>query len=179
MRYTGMVSDRSVAGAVLRDARKRAGLSQVELAGRAGVTQSVISAYESGHRQPSLPTLAALVEAAGFDLEVRVRRQSAGLARLTGPVGRRVRQCHRELVPVAAAHGVANLRVFGSVARGQDRQDSDVDLLADLPAGLGLLGLARVAQELEAIVGAPVDLVPAADLKDDVRQRAERDLVAL
>lgn len=180
MRYTGgVVNDRSTAGSVLRDARRRAGLSQVELAGRAGVTQSVISAYESGHRQPSLPTLATLVEAAGFDLEVSVRRQPGRLARLTGPVGRNVRQRRRELVAAAAAHGVANLRVFGSVARGQDHPDSDVDLLADLPRGMGLLGLGRVAEELEAIVGAPVDLVPAADLKPDVRQRAERDLVAL
>jgi predicted nucleotidyltransferase len=44
---------------------------------------------------------------------------------------------------------------------------------------MGLLGLGRVAEELEAIVGVPVDLVPAADLKPDVRQRAERDLVHL
>ncbi len=180
MRYTGgVVNDRSAAGTVLRDARRRAGLSQVELARRAGVTQSVISAYESGHRQPSLPTLAALVDAAGCDLEVSVRRQPGRLASLTGPVGRRVRQRRRELVAAAAAHGVANLRVFGSVARGQDRQDSDVDLLADFPPGMGLLGLGRVAEELEAIVGAPVDLVPAGDLKPDVRQRAERDLVEL
>jgi len=180
MRYTaGVVNDRPAAGAVLREARRRAGLSQVQLAGRAGVTQSVISAYESGHRQPSLPTLAALVEAAGFDLEVNVRQQPGRLVRLTGPVGRQVRQRRRELVAAAAAHGVANLRVFGSVARGQDRPDSDVDLLADLPPGMGLLGLGRVAEALEAIVGAPVDVVPAADLKPDVRQRAERDLVAL
>jgi len=108
-----------------------------------------------------------------------VRRQPGRLARLTGPVGRRVRQRRRELVAAAAAHGVASLRVFGSVAR-QDCQDSDVDLLADLPPGMGLLGrLGRVAGELHAIVGVPVDLAPAADLKPDVRQRAERDLVAL
>ena len=42
-----------MAGTLLRQARKRAGLSQVDLASRANVTQSVISAYESGQRQPS------------------------------------------------------------------------------------------------------------------------------
>ena len=57
-------------GALLRRARTGAGLSQAELAARAGVTQSVISAYESGHRQPALPTLAALIEAAGYELSV-------------------------------------------------------------------------------------------------------------
>jgi uncharacterized protein len=167
------------AGALLRRARTGARLSQTELAARAGVTQSVISAYESGHRQPALATLAALVEAAGYELSVNVRRRPGRLGRLSGPIGRRVRRSRRELVAAAAAHGVTNLRVFGSVARGQDRADSDVDLLADLPPGMGLLGLGRVQAELETILGSPVDLVPAGDLKPGVRARAEADLVAL
>jgi uncharacterized protein len=168
-----------MAGTLLRQARKSAGLSQVELAARADVTQSVISAYESGHRQPAIPTLAMLVEATGHELVVGVRRQPRRLGRLTGPIGRRVRRRRRDLVAAAAAHGVSNLRVFGSVARGEDRPDSDVDLLADLPPGMGLFGLGRVQDELEALLGVRVDLVPAGDLKPDVRARAERDLVAL
>jgi predicted nucleotidyltransferase len=44
---------------------------------------------------------------------------------------------------------------------------------------MGLFGLGRVQADLEAILGAPVDLVPAEDLKPDVRPRAERELVAL
>jgi uncharacterized protein len=167
------------AAALLRQARLRAGLSQVELAARAGVTQSVVSAYESGHRQPSLPTLAALVEAADHDLVTEVRRQPRRLSKLSGPVGRRVRRRRHELVAAAAAHGVSRLRVFGSVARGQDQPDSDVDLLADLPAGISLFGLARLQADLESILGTRVDLVPAADLKPEVRTRVERDLVAL
>jgi len=174
-----VVSQRSAAGAVLRDARRRAGLSQVELARRAGVTQSVISAYESGSRQPAVPTLAALVDAAGYELVMDLRQQPARLSKLSGPVGRRVRRRRDDLIAAAAAHGVQNLRVFGSVARGQDRPDSDVDLLADLPAGLSLSGLARVQAELEAIIGALVDLVPAQDLKPGVRTRVEEELVAL
>ena len=56
IRYTqGVDPELAMAGVLLRQARKRAGLSQVDLADRAGVTQSVISAYESGQRQPSLP----------------------------------------------------------------------------------------------------------------------------
>jgi transcriptional regulator with XRE-family HTH domain len=58
------------AGALLRDARTRAGLSQTELARLAGVAQSVVSAYESGRRQPSLSTLARLVAATGSELEI-------------------------------------------------------------------------------------------------------------
>lgn len=168
-----------IAGALLRRARAGAGLSQAELAARAGVTQSVISAYESGHRQPALPTLAALVAAADSELVVDIRRPPRRLSRLSGPVGRRVRRRRRDLVAAAAAHGVTNLRVFGSVARGTDRLGSDLDLLADLPPGMGLLGLGRVADELEAIAGTRVDLVPAGDLKPGIRARVRRDLVAL
>jgi uncharacterized protein len=139
----------------------------------------VISAYESGHRQPSIPALAALIDAAGYDLALGLRPRPTRLRRLSGPVGRRVRRHRNDLVTAAAAHGVHNLRLFGSVARGEDRPDSDVDLLADLPPGLSLFGLGRVEADLEAILGTRVDLIPAADLKPGVRARVERDLVAL
>ena len=166
-------------GTLLRQARTRAGLSQVELATQAGTTQSVISAYESGQRQPSIPALARLIEAAGFELTLGLRRQPSRLRRLSGPVGRQVRRYRQDLIAAAAAHGIQNLRVFGSVARGEDRPGSDVDLLADLPPGLSLFGLGRAEADLEAILGTRVDLVPAADLKPGVRHRIERDLVAL
>jgi hypothetical protein len=172
-------SEPVTAGTLLRQARKRAGLSQVELATQAGVTQSVISAYESGQRQPSIPALARLIEAAGFELTLGVRRPPGGLRRLSGPVGRRVRRHRQDLIATAAGHGIQNLRVVGSVARGEDRPDSDVDLLVDLPPGLSLFGLARAEADLEAILGTRVDLIPAADLKPGVRERAADDLVAL
>jgi uncharacterized protein len=156
---------------LLREARRRAGLSQTELAVRAAVTQSVISTYETGRRALALYMLAALVDASGYELTVGLRRQPPRLRRLSGPVGRRVRRLRRDLVAAAAAHGASNLRVFGSVARGQDTPDGDVDLLADLPPGLGLFGLSRLQAALEAIVGTRVDVVPAQDLKPEVRAR--------
>jgi len=152
-----MRGETATAGGLLRQARKRAGMSQAELATRAGVTQSVISAYESGQRQPSIPALARLIEATGFELSLGIQRQAGRLRRLSGPVGRRVRRHRRELIAAAAAHGIQHLRVFGSVARGEDRPDSDVDLLADLPPGLSLLGLGRAAADLEGILGTRVD----------------------
>ena len=174
-----MDSKAVTAGTLLRRARRRAGLSQAELGAQAGVTQSVISAYESGQRQPSIPALARLMEAAGFELTLGLRRPPTRLRRLSGPVGRRVRRHRQDLISAAAAHGIQNLRVFGSVARGEDRPDSDVDLLADLPPGLSLFGLARAEADLEAILGTRVDLMPAGDLKPGVREHAERELLAL
>lgn len=120
---------------MIRQVRKKAGLSQAELAARAGVTQTVISVYESGRRQPSIPALARLVEAAGFELTLDARQQPGRLHRLSGPIGQRVRRHRHDLIAAAAAHGIHHLRVFGSVARGEDRLDSDLDLLADLPPG--------------------------------------------
>jgi uncharacterized protein len=168
----------SSSGTLLREARRRAGLTQAELADRAGTTQSVISAYESDRRQPALATLAELIEATGMVLEVRVRT-SRPIDRLTGPVGRRIRRNRRPLIEAAAGHGITHLRVFGSVARGEDRPDSDVDLLADIPEGVGLLELGRAREEMERILKTRVDLVPVGDLKPEVAKRVTKDLVPL
>jgi uncharacterized protein len=164
------------AGATLRDARMRVGLTQTQLAERAGVAQSVISAYESGHRQPSLPTLTNLISATGFDLRLQLTKP---IDRLTGPLGRRIRRNRSKIRAIVAEHGAGNLRLFGSVARGEDRPDSDVDLLVDLPPGTGLLALGRLRADLEDVLDARVDLVPPGDLKPDVRRRIEPDLVTL
>jgi predicted nucleotidyltransferase len=94
-------------------------------------------------------------------------------------VGRQVRRHWEDLVSAAAAYGVTNLRVFGGVARGEDRADSDVVPLADFPPGLSLFGLGRLEADLEAILGTRVDLIPAVDLKPGARERAGSDLIAL
>lgn len=167
------------AGALLREARTASGLSQAELAAKAGVTQSVISVYESGHRQPSIPTLAGLIAATGYELHLSVGKPRQGLQRLTGPVGRRLRRRRSKVLELARGHDVRILGVFGSVARGEDRPDSDVDLLVELPAHMGLFAVARVQNELEALLGARVDLIPASGLKAGVRPAVEADLVKL
>ena len=66
-----------LAAHLLRAARVRAGLTQAELARRAGTSQPVISAYEHGRRDPSVQTLARLLAAAGADLVLRAPDRSA------------------------------------------------------------------------------------------------------
>ena len=171
------------AGGLLQAAREAAGLSQVELARRAGVTQSVISAYESGARQPSLVTIGRLVAATGAELEVRVAPAAAppspAPARPGGVLAAHVRRHRNEILAVLDRFGLSRPRLFGSAARGDDRAGSDVDLLVDVPAGVGLLTLARCQAELEEILGSPVDLVPAADLKPGAMQQILDEAVAL
>lgn len=76
-------------------------------------------------------------------------------------------------------HGVTNACIFGSVARGDDHEGSDLDLLVDFAPGTDMIDIIGIKHELEDVLGAPVDLIPRDGLKERVRARAERDLVPL
>jgi predicted nucleotidyltransferase len=138
----------------------------------------VVSAYESGSRQPSIPTLARLVKATGFELDIHLSEDLAPEL-VSGRLGGRVRRHSVELRRVLARYGLSNARLFGSVVRGEDGPDSDVDLLVDVPTGVGLVTLGRCQAELEALLGARVDLIPAADLKTRLAAEVLSEAVAL
>ena len=89
--------------------------------------------------------------------------------------------CHHraDLRAVAARHGATNLRLFGSVARGQDEPHSDVDLVVDLPETTSLLELIALRRELTELLGVPVDVVPARSLRPEVAAEIERDAIRL
>ena len=166
--------------ALLRSARTRSRLSQADLARRAGVAQSVISAYESGRREPSLRTLARLVEATGQELAVDlVATPDRTLGLPDTPLGRRLRQRRKAILRAAEQRGAHNVQVFGSVARGEDVGSSDVDLLVDLDEGVGLLGVIGLERDLTDLLGVEVDVVPAESLKPRMRERALREAVPL
>lgn len=72
---------------------------------------------------------------------------------------------HRiDVLELAAARGASRARVFGSTARGEDREGSDLDLLVDLPAGTSLLTLVALQQDLADTLGVPVDLLTEREL---------------
>ena len=77
----------------------------------------------------------------------------------------------------AAASGARDVRVFGSVARGEDDDASDVDFLVALDPGRTLLDLARLELRLEGLLGRPVDVTTEADLRGPVRAAALREAV--
>lgn len=168
------------AASTLRDARRSAGLTQVELAERSGVTQSVISAYEAGRREPSVPMLERLVEATGHRLELSLEPLPAdGRVLPSTPRGRLLRRHRSRINELAARGGARNVRVFGSVARGEDDDASDIDLMVDLDESVGLLGVIGLEQDLAELLGVKVDLAPFSSLKPAVREDAEADAIPL
>jgi predicted nucleotidyltransferase len=71
----------------------------------------------------------------------------------------RLREKRDEILSLAAKHGARNVRVFGSVARGEDRPESDVDLLVELASGHGLFDLVDLEDEIGALIQREVEVV--------------------
>jgi predicted nucleotidyltransferase len=99
--------------------------------------------------------------------------------RPSSPLGRVLARHRDEVIALALAHNVTNVRVFGSVVRGEDDATSDIDLLVDLAPGADLFDLAALDVELERLLGHPVDIVPARMLKSHVAPSALADAVEL
>jgi hypothetical protein len=77
-----------------------------------------------------------------------------------------------EILRVAAKHGARNVRLFGSVLRGEAKEGSDVDVLVHLDEHASLLDHIALMRELEELLGCPVDFV-----NDEALHRAIRDRV--
>ena len=85
-----------------------------------------------------------------------------------------VEEKREEILRIASSHGGRDVRVFGSVARGEDDQESDLDFLVELEAGRSLLDLGGLQMELETLLGRRVDVVTARGLKARIRERVLR-----
>jgi predicted nucleotidyltransferase len=84
-----------------------------------------------------------------------------------------------EILGIASRCGISHLRVFGSFARGEDRPDSDIDLLVDLEPGRSLLDLIAAKQDIEDLLGRKVDIITARSLSPHVRDSVSRDALWL
>ena len=88
-------------------------------------------------------------------------------------------QMRDAIYAVAAESGAGNVRVFGSVARGEERENSDVDFLVTLEPGRSLLDIARLEVRLERLLGRHVDVVTENSLRDCVRVTALSEAVSV
>jgi predicted nucleotidyltransferase len=95
------------------------------------------------------------------------------------PVDRRLQEKREAILGIARKHGATNVRVFGSVARGDDQATSDIDLLVSFAPGGGLLRHAALVRELEALLGRKVDVVSDKGLRPRVKDRIMKEAVAL
>src|ERR1019366_7758084 len=115
------------AATLLRVTREGSGLSQRALAARAGTSQPAVSRYESGASSPSVATLDRLLAVMGARLDLFTEGSPRRLDVRT-PRMAKLRENRARIRRAAYRRGAKNVRVFGSVARGQDRPDSDIDL---------------------------------------------------
>lgn len=91
----------------------------------------------------------------------------------TGVVPRRddILKALREAKPLLVSFGVAHVSLFGSYARDEAREDSDVDLLVEFSRPIGMFGFVRLQRELGERIGRKVELVTRAALKPQLRDR--------
>ena len=92
------------------------------------------------------------------------------------PALEELRARRAEILEIAARHGASNIRIFGSVARG-DSDPRDVDLVVELEEGRSLLDLAGLHVELEDLLGCEVDI--GTQIKPRLREQVEAEVVAL
>ena len=84
-----------------------------------------------------------------------------------------------DILRIATKHGAHNVRIFGSVARGEAGPDSDVDVLVDLEPGRSLLDHAALMIELEQLLGRRVEVATERGLRARLRDRVLREAVRL
>jgi len=89
-------------------------------------------------------------------------------------------QAHRQkILELATRHGARNVRVFGSTVRGDARPNSDIDLLVEIEAGRTLLDLIALEQDLEELLGRPVEILTDSGLSPYLQQRILAEAAAL
>ncbi len=88
-------------------------------------------------------------------------------------------QYRADILRIARSHGARRIRVFGSFARGEEHQDSDLDVLVDLEPGRDLLDIVAIKQDLEALLGRRVDVVTESAVSPYVRDAVLAEAAAL
>ena len=90
-----------------------------------------------------------------------------------------LRTKREDILQIARKYGAYNVRVFGSVARGEADEKSDIDLLVDMEKGRSLLDLIGLLMDLESLLGCKVDVVTVKGLRERIRERVLKEAIAL
>lgn len=136
---------------LVREARTDASLTQAELAGMTGMSQSTLAQIEAGKRAVSAELLEKILRAADY-------RPSVPLARYAPSISR-----------YAAKRGLDSLRAFGSVVQGTDGFESDIDLIGTPTRELSLFELADIASFTSGLTGFPIEVHADTHVPEDLR----------
>ena len=95
------------------------------------------------------------------------------------PLNELLQEKREDILRIAAKRGAYNVRVFGSVARGEADSKSDIDILVDMEPGRSLFDLGGLLMDLQDLLGHSVDVVTERGLRERIRERVLKEAVAL
>jgi predicted nucleotidyltransferase len=90
-----------------------------------------------------------------------------------------LRRRREEILAIAARHGARNVRVFGSIARGDSGPDSDIDFVVEFEPDRSLLDHGGLIMDLQDVLGCKVDVVSLHGLRDRMRARVDAESIAI
>ena len=90
-----------------------------------------------------------------------------------------LREKREAILSIANTYGASNVRVFGSVARGEADTESDIDLLVDMEPGRSLFDMGGLLMDLQEMLGYNVDIVTPQGLRDRIRDRVLKEAVTI
>ncbi|MEM9747964.1 MAG: helix-turn-helix domain-containing protein [Actinomycetota bacterium] len=141
------------AATLVREARESASMSARALAAESGVSPSTVTRIERGEISPTVSMLERLLRASGHELEIGLSRSDAA------PTISEVRSHADTILEIVQRIGGRDVRLIGSVARGDATPTSDLDLLIDVPPGTGLFALETMRADLDAALPWSVDVL--------------------
>ena len=98
---------------------------------------------------------------------------------MTQKIMNRLREKREDIMRIAESNGARNLKVFGSVARGEEGPESDIDFLVEMEPGRNLLDMGRLLMDLQDFLGCKVDIVEPEGLHWYVRKKVLGEAVPL
>lgn len=94
-------------------------------------------------------------------------------------LGNLIKSKQKQIIDIGRKYGASNIRLFGSVARGESNAHSDIDFLVTMKRGSSLLDIIAIKQEIEDLLGAQVDVVTEASISPYIREEVLREAVNL
>ena len=90
-----------------------------------------------------------------------------------------IKEKRLEILNIAKNHGASNIRIFGSVARGEANSNSDIDFLMDIESGKNLLDRIALIQDLEDLLGCKVDVAKPENLHESIKAKVLQEAISL